>query len=504
MDLGLPPKPSRDSLIAMCRDEPEKAADLILMLWEKVEQLTATVEKQAATIAAQGVKITKLEAKLAKNSSNSSKPPSSDKSNPGGPPPPKDKSKKTGRKPGGQPGHKGATLQKSPTPDHVIDLPKPDRCSCGKSLTRQSASGEQQRQVFDLPAEIKIEVTEYRAPVCECPACGKKNTADFPQEAQAPVQYGQRIRAAATYLHVYHLLPYERLAGIFGDLFDCKISAGVLPGFIKDAAARAGPLHEKIRQKIFAGPFMHNDETGLSILDKNSWLHVASNPEYAYFKVTPGRSFEDIKSVGVFEGYTGRSIHDFLPAYLKFEGLEHGLCNAHHLRDLTAIEELTGQKWPRQMSKLLLEAKEIVESRAAAGEEPEADEIAKIRAAYKKILVKGYKKNPEPERVPGKRGRPARGKALNMLDRLTNYEEEVLAFLIHGVPFDNNEAERDLRMMKTRQKISGCFRSLEWSNRFAKVRSVIATAKKKKACVYKILQKLFSNPPDAEKLLFDT
>ncbi len=504
MDLGLPPKPSRDSLIAMCRDEQEKAADLIFMLWEKVEQLAATVGKQASTIAAQGVEIAGLKAKLAKNSSNSSKPPSSDKSNPGGAPPPKGTGKKTGRKPGGQPGHKGTTLEKSPTPDHIIDLPKPDRCTCGESLPPDGLWGEQQRQVFDLPEEIKIEVTEYRAPVCECPACGKRNTASFPEEAAAPVQYGKRVRAAATYLHVYHLLPYERLAGIFGDLFGCKLSAGVLPGFIKDAAARAGPLYEKIREKICAGPFMHNDETGLSILDKTSWLHVASNPEYAYFKVTPGRSFEDIRSVGVLEGYAGRSIHDFLPAYLKFGELKHGLCNAHHLRDLTAIEELTGQEWPGKVIGLLLESKELVESRAAAGEEPRGDEIAEIRATYQEILIEGYDKNPEPEPVPGKRGRPARGKALNMLDRLAAYEEETLAFVIHGVPFDNNEAERDLRMMKTRQKISGCFRTLDWSNRFAKVRSVIATAKKKKACVYEVLQKLFSNPPDAEKLLCET
>ena len=304
--------------------------------------------------------------------------------------------RKTGRKPGGQPGHKGTTLEKSPEPDHIVDLPKPDHCTCGESLSPDGLWGEQQRQVFDLPEEIKIEVTEYRAPVCECPACGKKNTGSFPEEAAAPVQYGKRVRAAATYLHVYHLLPYERLAGIFGDLFGCKLSAGALPGFIKDGAARAGPLYEKIREKICASPFMHNDETGLSILNRTSWLHVASNPEYAYFKVTPGRSFEDIRSVGVLEGYAGRSIHDFLPAYLKFEGLN------------------------------------------------------------------------------------------------------------HGVPFDNNEAERDLRMMKTRQKISGCFRTLDWSNRFAKLRSVIATAKKKKACVYEVLQKLFSNPPDAEKLLCET
>jgi transposase len=505
MDLGLPPKPSRESLVAMCRDEPERAADLILMLWEKVEQLAATVEEQAATIAAQGEQIAALSAKLGKDSHNSSKPPSSDRHNPGGSPPPKSSGKKgRKKKPGAQPGHKGTTLRKSEAPDHVVDLPPPTRCSCGESLAGTAPCGETQRQVFDLPVEIKVEVTEYRSPVCQCSSCGKKNTAPFPAEAKAPVQYGERIRAAATYLHVYHLLPYERLAGLFADLFGCKLAAGTLPRFIRDASARAGPIHEKIREEVVCSNFMHNDETGLKILGRTSWLHVASTPQYAYFEVTPGRSFEDIKSVGVLEGYSGRSIHDFLPAYLKFEGLEHGLCNAHHLRDLTFVEEHHGQRWPVEMIELLLEGKKLKDREGEGGRKVGPATLARLRARYQEILALGRAENPEPERRARKRGRPARGKALNLLDRFTTYEEETLAFLLHGVPFDNNEAERDLRMMKTRQKISGCFRSLEWSRRFAKVRSVIASAKKRSVDVYAVMQKLFSDPAEGEKMLFNT
>jgi transposase len=242
-------------------------------------------------------------------------------------------------------------------------------------------------------------------------------------------------------------LPYERLAGIFGDLFGCPLSAGAIPGFIKDGAQRAAPIHEKILEKVRASPFMHNDETGLNILDKTSWLHVASTPEYAFFKVTPGRSFEDIKSVSALEGYTGLSIHDFLPAYLKFRDPTHGLCNAHHLRDFVGIAELTGQDKPGEMAKLLIGAKDLVARRQSEGKKPEDSEIVKIRTSYRKIIEKGSEHNPEPERNPHKRGRPARGEALNMLDRLSTFEEETLAFLIHGVPFDNNEAERDLRMI---------------------------------------------------------
>jgi transposase len=499
MSIDLPPKPSRESLVAMCRDEPEKAADLILLLWDKVEKLTAIVEEQGREIAA-------LKAKLAKNSQNSSRPPSTDKSNPGGRPPAKPKTKRGGRtnRPGGQKGHKGTTLEKQANPDHTIELPGPARCKCGCNLSRVEPSRFVDRQVHDLPEDINIEVTEYRAPVCECPGCGKYTTAEFPREVTAPVQYGGRVRAAATYLHTYHLVPYERLGEIFGDLFNCQLSTGALTGFIRKAAARAAPIHRSIKEKVTAADFMHNDETGLSILDKTSWLHTASTPEYVYLVVTAGRSFEDIKSVGVFEGYTGRSIHDFLPAYLKFEGMEHGLCNAHHLRELTYIEEEMGQPWAGEMSVLLLAAKEVVAEGATAGEVPCKGVIEAVRKDYRKILAKGKKTNPQPEKEPGKRGRPAKGKSLNLLERFENYEEEVLAFLIHGVPFDNNEAERDLRMMKTRQKISGCFRSLEWSNRFAKIRSVIASAKKKSVGVYEMLQLTLSDTEKAEKLLFET
>ena len=499
MHPDLPPKPSCESLVAMCRDEPEKAADLILLLWDKVEKLTTIVETQGKEIAA-------LKGKLAKNSQNSSKPPSTDKSNPGGRPPAKPKTGqgKKANKPGGQKGHKGTTLEKHTTPDHTVDLPGPVHCDCGCNLSRVKPSKFVDRQVHDLPEDIKIEVTEYRAPVCECPGCGKKTTAEFPTDVTAPVQYGGRVRAVATYLHTYHLVPYERLAEIFSDLFNCPLSTGALTGFIKKSAARASPIHESIKEKVIASDFMHNDETGLNILDKTSWLHTASTPEYVYLVVTPGRSFEDIKSVGVFEGYTGRSIHDFLASYLKFEGMAHGLCNAHHLRELTYVEEEIGQPWAGEMSSLLLGAKEVVEEEAIAGKVPCEHIIKAVREDYRRILATGKKINPQPEKEPGKRGRPAKGKALNLLERFERYEEEVLAFLIHGVPFDNNEAERDLRMMKTRQKISGCFRSLEWSNRFAKIRSVIASGKKRSVNVYEMLQLMLTDTEKATKLLFET
>lgn len=497
MKLDLSSKPTRKTLIELCGSDPEKIADFILLTLNKLEALTEIVEKQSLEIA-------QLKAKISKNSSNSSKPPSTDKSNPGGAPPKKRSRKKGNRKPGGQKGHKGATLKQTAKPEHIVKLDAPQECKCGENLCEVEASGQQIRQVFDLPPEIKVEVTEYQAPICLCPSCGRKNVGTFPQEVSAPVQYGSRIRAVGTYLHVYHLVPYDRLGEIFNHLFSCQLSTGTLTSFIKKSADCAKPLHDRIKEEIKASEFMHNDETGLNILDKTAWLHTASTPEYAYFKVTKGRSFADIESVGVFENYAGRSIHDFLAAYLKFEGLKHGLCNAHHLRELTYIEEELDQQWAGKMAGLLLEIKNQIEKLPQGEVLLDAEIQKQFQKTYRAIIQKGHASNLPPKRKPGQRGRLAKGRSLNLLERFENYEEEVLGYMIHGIPFDNNEAERDLRMMKTRQKISGCFRSLVWANRFAEIRSIITSAKKKSVDICKLLQTNLTSSKEAENLLFDT
>jgi transposase len=502
MRKNLPPQPSRTALLEQCEHAPEQAVDLLQLLWEKLEEQQIQIEKQTKEIA-------KLKAKLSLNSRNSSKPPSTDKSNPGGGAPKKKDSnpgrrKGPKRKPGAQKGHKGSTLEQTLHPDFRVELEAPKKCNCGEDLSDLPACGKQVRQILDLPENIKIQTTEYQAPVCLCPSCGLKNVASFPPEVSAPVQYGSRIRAISTYLHAYHLIPYERLGEIFKDLFNCPISTGALTGFIQKSSACAEPLHERIYEEIMASEFMHNDETGLNIAGDLSWLHTASTPEYAYFKVTQGRTFEDIKSVGVFEDYAGRSIHDFLRAYLKFDSLLHGLCNAHHLRELTYIEEELKQPWAKEMSELLLRIKDQISELPPEQKLLEITIQAQFREAYRAILKKGHKSNPPPKRKPGQRGRLAKGKSLNLLERFENYEEEALAFMIYGVPFDNNEAERDLRMMKTRQKISGCFRSLEWANNFAKIRSIITSAKKKSVDIYQLLQATLTDPKKAQTMLFAT
>ena len=438
------------------------------------------------------------------NSRNSSKPPSSDKHNPNKP----DKSRrKRGkkRKPGGQQGHDGYTLQKVADPDCIIRHQLPGACErCGASLRRVKVEGYETRQVFDLPEKIEMEVAEHRAEVGTCPCCAGKLKAAFPDEVKAPVQYGERIKALVIYLQTYQLLPCERLSELCADVFQCPMSPATVVNFLKKGGARAGPVAEKIKERIRRAPFMHNDETGLSLLGKTHWLHTASTPEFAYLHIDEKRGYAALKAMGILEDYKGWTIHDYLSSYYCFEGLSHGLCNAHHIRDLTYIYENLGQKWGSDMIELLLEAKKCKSREKNGGRRVGAKTIERLLGCYYEILGDGYAINPEPVRRPGQRGRLKRGKALNLLDRFRDRDEEVMAFLIHDIPFDNNEAERDLRMMKIKQKISGCFRSRGHATAFADLRSIITSARKQGINILKILGATLSNHHLANQLLVDT
>lgn len=481
-------RPSREQLLKLARENPEGIVDLVLMLWDRVEKLEAEL------------------AELKRNSRNSSKPPSSDKNNPNKP---EKKHRKCGnkRKPGGQQGHDGHTLRKVAEPDRVITHKLPVACGqCGASLGRVKVKAQdcESRQMFDLPRKIEMEVIEHRAEVGICPCCGKKVKAPFPDELKAPVQYGERIKALVIYLQTYQLLPCERLSELCGDVFNCSISPATVANFLKRGGARAGPLVEKIKKKIQEAPYIHCDETGLNLFGKNHWLHTASTPELTFLHIDEKRGYPALQAMGILEGYQGWAIHDFFSSYYRIEGLLHGLCNAHHLRDLTYVDEDLAQQWAGDMIGLLLEAKGLKEREQAGGRRVGAKTLERLQNRYFGILEEGYAVNPEPQRRPGQRGRIKRGKALNLLERFSERHEEVMAFLIHDLPFDNNEAERDLRMMKTKQKISGCFRSRPHAVAFANLRSIIASARKQAVNVLDILRATLSDQHLAHRLLFET
>jgi transposase len=331
---------------------------------EELAEAGASVTVPAALLLALINKIEMLEeevAELKRNSRNSSKPPSSDRGKPNGTKGGAGDGKGRGkRKQGGQPGHGGHTLRRTANPDNTVTHHLPASCGhCGAGLAGAGLDRYDTRQVFDLPAEIKVEVTEHRAAVGTCTCCGKRVKAQFPEGVSAPVQYGARIRALVVYLHVYQLLPCGRLSELCADVFNCRLSPGTVANLLHGGGSRAGPLAEKIKGEVRGAPFMHLDETGMNLFGKNHWLHTASTPRFTYLHIDAKRGREALEATGVLEGYTGWAIHDFFPSYYHYAGCGHGLCNAHHLRDLTYVDEELGQRWAGEMIGLLLEAKAI-------------------------------------------------------------------------------------------------------------------------------------------------
>lgn len=474
-------RPNREDLIELTKEKPEEVVDLLLSLWDRVELLEAKV------------------AELAKNSRNSSKPPSSDKGNPNKPTKkPSSKGQKK-RRPGGQDGHKGSTLEMSESPDKIIHHGFQSHCQhCATELSEVPPERVERRQVFDLPP-LEIEITEHQISCGQCPNCRKAIKGVFPDEVSAPVQYGSGIQALATYLGTYQMLPCERTSEFFADLFDCPLSTGTLSNILRRAGAKADPVTEAIKERIGQADLFGADETGASLGGKNHWLHIACTDRLSYYHFHPNRGFEALEDIGILSAYTGRVVHDFYQSYYRYEDCKHHLCNAHHLRDLTYIHEDLGQSWAQEMIELLLEAKKLRDRQNQGGRKVGAQSVDRILQKYREILKGGYVINPEPAKVEGKRGRPKRGKALNMLDRFRDREDEVIGFFLQeNVPFDNNQAERDLRMIKAKLKISGCFRSPAAAESFAKVRSVVSTARKAGAKMLETLQKLFEDP---EKLI---
>lgn len=469
--------PSRDALIHLAKENPGAVADLIIELWARVEVLEAKVTE------------------LSKNSRNSSKPPSSDKHGPRRPQTLTKEEPK--RKPGGQPGHKGSTLEMRSDPDHVIEHGFDTHCQiCGGSLRHAEATGFDRRQVFEVPP-IKLEVTEHRAPCGQCPHCCAPVRGSFPAAVQAPVQYGANVQALVSYLGAYQMLPCERTAEFFDDLFDCPMSAGTVRNILMRAGDHADPSVERIVENLREGPLLCADETGASLGGKNHWLHVACNSSLSYYFFHPKRGFEALEEMGILAGYTGALIHDYYRSYYRYETCMHYLCNAHHLRDLTYVHEDLGQPWAKDMIELLLAAKELREKHDQGKGRMGPRTKNRILDDYRAIIKSGYAINPEPQKIAGKRGRTKRGKALNLLDRFRDREKEVLGFFLReGVPFDNNQAERDLRMIKAKLKISGCFRATDAAIAFAKLRSVISTARKAGRSILDTLKRMFESPND--------
>ena len=403
---------------------------------KRIKELESTIELQKAHI-------NSLEDKLALDSHNSSKPPSTDAFGKAG----KDgevsrggKKKGSGRKVGGQEGHSGNTLRMVDNPDEVV-LHRVVECEhCGYCLEQTEAIDYERRQVFDLPPKKYI-VTEHRGEVKECPGCGQINRADFPDDVKSPVQYGARAKATATYLTNYQLLPYERTGELFEDLYSLPICQATLVNTNYTCADLLEEEEKARKEQLIGSTIVHFDESGFRVEGNRQWLHGAGTEKLTFYGFHRRRGKEAMDEINILPRFQGRAIHDHWKPYFKYS-CQHGLCNTHHIRELTFITERYDQKWSEKMIDFLLETKEMVEKTQSHTDHLSDVILKSRRAKYNRILREGMRANPPPPDEPDqskRRGRKKQSKAKNLLDRLTDYKNEVLAFMYDfTVPFGNN------------------------------------------------------------------
>ena len=477
---------TREEALAIYQAGPQTVVPVFLETDARLHALEQRVEELQA-------QVQPLQDQRAKNSRNSSKPPSSDGLHK---PSPKSLRQKGQRQSGGQPGHKGHTLKRVEKPDRVEVHPV-DACECcGRSLGDQPPEQVEKRQVHDLPPRQRV-VTEHQAEIKLC-SCGHRNQGAFPVGVNAPVQYGPCARAAAVYLNNSQFLPYERTCQLLDDLFACPMSEGTLANILAECQQRLEDPVARIKQQIAQAPVAHFDESGSRVEGKLWWLHAASTRNATYYQIHRKRGSEALDAIHLLPEFRGRALHDFWKPYFAYSCL-HGLCNAHHLRELIFVHEQHQQDWADQMIDCLLDIKQAVDQAAPTADRLPEKQIQAWEARYQQILEEGFAHNPlspRPANAQKKRGRRKKTKPRNLLERLDQHRQEALAFMYDfNVPFDNNLVERDIRMIKVQQKISGTFRSEAGAKAFCTIRSYLSTARKNAVGAIDALARVFSGDP---------
>jgi transposase len=475
-----PLKISRAEIRVVYAEGEAAAIALVESLVERINRVEARVEA--------------LENQLSKNSRNSSKPPSGDGFG---------KHTKSLRLPserpsGGQPGHPGTTLEWRDAPD-AMEIHSVSQCmGCGLSLVGVAVADWEARQVHDVPL-IHVVVTEHQCEVKCCPDCGVLNRGQFPPEVMDSVQYGANLQGLMVYLMELQLIPSARVCEMLAEVFGVSVSEGTLYNVRSRCFEALAPAEQEIKAAILRSGVIHLDETGFRVRNQLWWLHVACTDGLTFYFVHTHRGQIAMDAMGILPEFTGIGVHDGLKSYALYAML-HGLCNAHHLRELIFIVERYEQAWAEEMITLLVEMNRRVKVAKAEGETAlTPDDLARFIQQYADILQHGFDANP-PEPIPENsvksRGRPKQSPAKNLLDRLKSQQDDVLRF-IHNfdVPFDNNQAERDLRMMKLKQKISGCFRSEAGAQMFCRIRSYLSTLRKQGRNVLDALVQLFMGHP---------
>lgn len=462
---------SISSVPTLSDEELETLSESIRSYIRYLENVT---QQQQVQLQQLQVRVHELETRLSKDSSNSSKPPSSD----GLKRKPKSLRKQSNKKSGGQQGHVGKGLAQVSNPD-IIVTHAPDSCiGCGSDLSGVSGVTAEQRQVFDIP-QPKINVTEHRALKKKCPCCGEVTRASFPENIKGPVQYGDRVRALIAYFSHAHFIPVDRVCEIFEDIFGVALSPGTCANVDERLFANLAVFEAGLKTHLLMTRVLHFDETGMRCEKKLHWVHVASSQMATFYTIHTKRGREAMDTADVLPRFQGIAIHDHWFPYFAYKQIDHGLCNAHHLRELTFIYEQEKEEWAKRMYDLLILADKEAERHAERGAlSPEIS--LQIEQTYKQIIMEGLVYHAFLPPLPtGKRGKQKQRAGKNLLDRLNEKHDCVLRFAHDfSVPFTNNQGERDIRMVKLKQKIAGCFRAFRGGEIFCRVRSYISTARK--------------------------
>ena len=437
-------------------------------------------------------KIKELQGRIKKDSHTSHKPPSSD----GLARKPRKTRQKSEKSSGGQAGHRGRTLMQVDTPDRVV-LHRPRKCEqCQSDLREAHGKVKECRQVQDLP-ELRLEVEEHQVEEICCPSCQHINRGKFPRGVEAPMQYGPNVQALAVYFSQFHLLPMERTCEAVEDLCGARISEGTLSNWIQEAMKRLGPTMERLKEFLSCGRFKHADETGIHVNGRLGWTHVSCTRWLTYYCWHRKRGKEALESIGIWPKFGGRAMHDRWKSYDSYN-CDHSLCGSHLLRDCLYVVEQEEQSWAQDMHDLLVWMTSATdlwrEQGAKALPKQERDTWV---ALYFHILATGFAQAPpESIELPNRKGKSRQSASKNLLDMFLKRADQVLAFLDDlSIPFTNNQAERDLRMIKVQQKISGTFRSEDGATAFCVIRSYLSTMRKQGRSMLAALAAVFADSP---------
>jgi len=462
----------------------------------------ATIQKLLKRIQELEAENAELKGKRDKNSQNSSKPPSSDGYNQ--PRKPKSQRGKSEKKAGGQLNHQGKTLNFVDKPDFVEER-HPHQCkNCNKALFGELGTQVDRLQQIDIP-EVKPVVREYRIFGRMCSRCGTFTVAEVPEGLNGPISYGSNLQSFGLYAINAQFIPYDRTARFISDWLNIPISPGTLFNFQERSAKLLAQISEEIREKLIASKVVHFDETGLRVDKKLHWVHSASNAGYCSYQVSLKRGSEGMIEHGVLPRFHGISVHDHWKSYYEFH-CQHSLCNEHQVRELTYIGEDLNERWAIRMRKLLLEMCHAVNDAMKSGQSRLLDaEYADFERRFDLYCrqAERYHSRLKPLKKTGIRGKTKQRLGKNLLDRFRQYRQETLAFLYDfDIPFTNNMAEQVIRMLKVKQKISGCFRSIEGAKMFCDFRGYLSTAQKQGVkLIHAIRLVTVGNPVTLDSLL---